>query len=989
MLLYLLRFFIAITLSLMVCSNTFGQLTPISSNTTVADTAKARLLLSVAKDSLNNGQYEIALEKTQAAQLIYENTLGINALEVADCWEQIGNIYAQKGTDEELNNEAWENALAIRLSLLDYEHPLVAKSYFNIGIAQQRLNHFRAALEYFKTATEIYLKIYGEEHEEVAKCYGRTALAYRNDGKYEQSIEMYKKTLDIQMKVLEFPSATIADTYHSIGLVYKKKADYERAIQYNEKSLAVRQQVSDKPNYRSAVTYMNLGNIYSIQEKYDQAIEYHKKTLAIHKEVLRKDHPMIAYSYNNLGNAYERKGDFAKAIEYHELALDLRLRVLGEDHYHTAFTYSNLGRIYKKQEQYEISLAYLKKALEIDKNWVEPMHPAIAERQNDVASLYFAQGKYNLAIMEYSKSLVSLNYSRQYQYAKATSLKTLIKTLHQRSLAHFRLYEDRAQPNFLKSANDGYMQAIGAVEYQMQTFDRDSRQFLSSQYFEIFEQAVAVNLALYQETSERNYLEYAFQLSEQNKSLLLFEAMQEVDALAYANLPDSITQLEFSLRKQLTAIEKQKQTLLEEETSELDSTVIAVSGEIFDLKRQQEELKGKIEANYPDYLDLKYETALMEIAEIQKELLHPEKTLLEYFVGDSTVTAFVINQDAIHAHQIKKDFPLNDWVSKLRQANHSDSYRTAMADLCSAGHQLYEKLVAPIATHLKKEVVIIPDGVLGYVPFEALLTRPVTKPARLKNYAYWIKDKQISYCYSATLLREVVEKQHVLTEERDNFLAFAPFYEEGEIYASNSRGLSTRVYEDLKPLPHSGAEVHGIQQLMGGRVLQQAAATEESFIKNASRYRILHLSTHGKANDKAGDYSFLAFTEQKDSIENELLYVRDLYNLQLNADMVVLSACETGIGELQRGEGIISLARGFTYAGAKSIITSLWSVEDESTKDLMLLFYQNLKKGMTKDAALRKAKLAFINDKNRNHAQVHPFYWSGFVGIGDMGKLNF
>jgi CHAT domain-containing protein len=302
---------------------------------------------------------------------------------------------------------------------------------------------------------------------------------------------------------------------------------------------------------------------------------------------------------------------------------------------------------------------------------------------------------------------------------------------------------------------------------------------------------------------------------------------------------------------------------------------------------------------------------------------------------------------------------------------------------------LYQKLVEPIAAYLKEEIIIIPDGVLGYVPFEVLLTQPVTKPARLKNYAYWIKDKQISYCYSATLLREVVQKQHAPIEEGDNFLAYAPFYDEGEIYASNSRGLTTRVYEDLKPLPYSGAEVHGIQQLMGGVVLQQEAATEESFIKNASKYRILHLSTHGKANDKVGDYSFLAFTEQKDTIENELLYVRDLYNLQLNADMVVLSACETGIGELQRGEGIISLARGFTYAGAKSIITSLWSVEDESTKDLMILFYQNLKQGMTKDAALRKAKLAFINDKNRNHAQVHPFYWSGFVGIGDMGALDF
>ncbi len=166
-------------------------------------------------------------------------------------------------------------------------------------------------------------------------------------------------------------------------------------------------------------------------------------------------------------------------------------------------------------------------------------------------------------------------------------------------------------------------------------------------------------------------------------------------------------------------------------------------------------------------------------------------------------------------------------------------------------------------------------------------------------------------------------------------------------------------------------------------MLYGARATEDQFVKEAGQYRVLHLATHGKANDREGDYSFLAFTEQKDSLENELLYVRDIYNLALNAELVTLSACETGIGKLQKGEGIISLARAFAYAGAGSIVTSLWSVNDEQTKDLMLLFYRELQRGKPKNEALQSAKRQLAAQPGS-----HPFYWAGFVAIGDMRPLK-
>jgi CHAT domain-containing protein len=191
----------------------------------------------------------------------------------------------------------------------------------------------------------------------------------------------------------------------------------------------------------------------------------------------------------------------------------------------------------------------------------------------------------------------------------------------------------------------------------------------------------------------------------------------------------------------------------------------------------------------------------------------------------------------------------------------------------------------------------------------------------------------------------------------------------------------------LAPLNFNNKEINDVKKILGtGAVYIGKDATEERFKKDASKYRIIHFATHGMANDRDPDFSLLAFTEIRDSIENEFLYVSDLYNLKLNADLVVLSACETGLGEIRRGEGVISLARGFSYAGAKSIFTTLWSVNDQSTAMIIESFYKYLKEGKEKDEALHLAKSDFIKSADNNRA--HPFLWAPYILIGDSSVIN-
>ncbi len=318
----------------------------------------------------------------------------------------------------------------------------------------------------------------------------------------------------------------------------------------------------------------------------------------------------------------------------------------------------------------------------------------------------------------------------------------------------------------------------------------------------------------------------------------------------------------------------------------------------------------------------------------------------------------------------------------------------ASEQYADAAYRLYQILVKPVEDQLKNKVIIIPDGILGYIPFQALLKEKPSVAYRYHSHHYFGNDHRISYSYSATLLKEMRDKQHKNPAPK-SLLAVAPYYDGTEylldsLYNEEMKALgidkSLATREGFESLQHSGLEAKSVSEIWDGDILINEKATEQNFTDMAGQYRQPHMATHGKANDRVAEYAFLAFSEIPDSTENELLYVKDIYNLSLNADLVVLSACETGIGELQRGEGIVSLARAFAYAGAKSIFTTLWSVNDAKTKDLMLNFHNHLKDGDEKDVALWKAQQQFLQ-RHKGQA-AHPFYWAAFVGVGDMGSIE-
>jgi CHAT domain-containing protein len=302
----------------------------------------------------------------------------------------------------------------------------------------------------------------------------------------------------------------------------------------------------------------------------------------------------------------------------------------------------------------------------------------------------------------------------------------------------------------------------------------------------------------------------------------------------------------------------------------------------------------------------------------------------------------------------------------------------------SSARKLYRVLLEPFKNEISgKDLIIVPDGQLLYIPFDVLLSNePVNKGLDFRSLPYLIKGHAINYSPSATILFGRKEKHE---QQSVDLAAFAPTYDKNYKYKNLVYGNKDSVMT-LFPIPGALEEVKRVSKIYKGKVLIGAMASESMFKREAPNYNILHLSAHTIIDNVNPMYSKLVFSPNIDKKEDGLLNTYELFNMNLHAELAILSACNTGSGKLQAGEGILSIARGFFYAGVPSVVMTLWSVEDNSSSELMELFYKHLTEGLPKDEALRRAKLDYL--KQSDQLTAFPYFWAGYVNIGDNSPLE-
>lgn len=853
-------------------------------------------------------------------------------------YHQLGDCALDKGQYQDAK-QAYLSADSLGKRMADTPPLLVAESQHKLGNFYLETKQYSLALPLLERALNGRKDVLGPWHPKIADSYVNLGICAHANGDFEKALDYHQQALAMRSDLQPDELPKLAQCHNNIGLCYEDQQNFASGKRAYHAALLAYQSAYGEQHPKVADVLLNLGNVYGAEGRIDSFIIYQQKALHIWQSLYGQDYPLVAVAYNNLANAYDELGESERALQLFGQALAIQQAIYGPIHPDVATTHFNRGLTYA---------------------WLE---------------------RWDAAQEAFALSFEALNFrpDRANAFEQVNDPILLLRILKVAAGIPKRKFQQANEIRFLEEAAGYFAQADQLIDYLRTSYEATASKLALAQTAQaIYADAVHLATTLGDLTENRLYYEQAYAYAEKSKGILLLEALQAADAATFAKVPEERTMAIQNIETQIGDLETQLFLLQQKSGAAHKIKRDSLSNLLFQQKQELSREITSLEKDYPDYYQLRYATTSPSVAVLQEEFLADNESIVEYFLGQRFLYIFVINRDDFQV--ISVAIPSN-FRSVIRSYNNNirnfpyvptTELLSNIEGYARAAHYLYQQLIAPISQLLKEKLIVIPDQELGYLAFEALLQEVPENLSLFKAYPYLIKDYTISYNYSTGLLEEMQKRSAQVSLKP--YLGFSPRFE-----ANHSKGLTALQYSEI--------EVAGIKDQLGGQIFTGKVATKAKFLAEQAHYRILHLATHGKANDAYGDYSFLAFTENQKALGDEaLLFVREIYNLSTHAELIVLSACETGTGKLQKGEGIASIARSFSYAGAKSLVASHWSVDDKATSLLMHSFFAFIKEGKGKDEALRAAKLDFI--QKGKHKDVHPFFWASFVPIGNMDPIE-
>ncbi len=889
-------------------------------------------------------------------------------------------------------------------------HELIALIYEKLGRIQISKSALEQALAYFEKEFEILQALPGAPTHQKMDCQIRFAGTYMEKGQYDLALPHLEAALTIWKQAEpELKDWRAGDIFFYFGNLYIFKREFDLAREYYLKALAIWQALppAEVGPLPLANVHHNLALVNFAKKDYAAAVTLYEKSIALLKQEFGERHWRVASTYMNLGNVYFEMGQVSRAIDYHNQALDMILPSLGETHVMVARGYGNLGSDYAKKADYRKALESYQKALAVFQSVYGKHHPELALCYDLIGDVHTRQRQYDLALVNYQRALAANapgfsnpDPTKNPTDERVLSETQLLQTLQRKTTALLEKAARSARPApDLHAANSAGKRALQLVDQLRHGYKAEgAKLFLAENAVEIYNLAIRTAMKLYHITNDPVYKLQIFQYMEKSKAGVLLDALAEAEAKHFAGIADSLLEKEQHLRGDLAYYDRLAGEEEIKGAAADSSKLIAWQSKLFDLQRAYESLLDNFEASYPDYYNLKYRINLASVDEVREKLLDDRTALVEYFVGADSIFIAVVSRNELDFVAVGIDSSFQQKVEQLRESVLAQEYEP----FCRTAFSLYQTLIQPIVRKLSaSHLIIVPDGPLCFVPFEALLTREVRPDTGRKDYRalpFLLKERTVSYAYSATLLLETLGRSRQ-SAPRD-YLALAPIFSEGEAssirgsdFIQSNRNVDSTLSLRSAYLPATREEVSQVEELFrqragffrrwfgnNTRVLSGKQADERRLkAEPLDVYRFVHFATHGLINETRPKLSGLLLASEPTSSEDGVLYLGEIYNLKLNADLVVLSACKTALGKMARGEGLLGLTRGFLYAGAASLLVSLWQVNDVSTAELMTAFYDEMLNGASKRDALRAAKLHLMAS---NPKYARPYFWAPFVLIG-------
>ncbi len=899
----------------------------------------------------------------------------------ADFTHDLGDLYRLLGKHKKAE-KLYLEALQVKAQTIGKKQLSYATTLNNIGLLNWQMGQYESAKSYYIEAVKIMKITIGATHISYLKAIANLASLYHDMGNFEQAEYYYQELLILKTKYKGKITHSQAYWLNNAASLYKDMGNFQQGESLYLEALQIIKKTKGTNHYSYWTILNNLGLLHSYLNNYDKAEQYYNEALHYQKKP-------GSTLLNNFALLYHKMGQYEKAKPLYIKALRIDAKELGKEHPSYFISLHNLANLYKEMNQYDHAELNYHRALQIASKTLGNSHPKYIKLLNRLADLYLAWGKTNQALKYIHLSLQSATQEPRntkidsiwvnqiantafssYQHLKEviSSLNCLnsilAKTKNPTTIHQQRYVTDLAIKLLSKGKN-------------IITSDQDKLRLLVESHQWMQRSFQILNL-------ERD-LPKAFQLAELHKSVLLMESLNGTKAYQLGNIPDSLKIKEKNLFNKQADLKAILQKIPAGHRND------SLLGLLNTINIRINSFKKNIESTYPNYAKLKYQYPSVSIEELQQKL-NRQSAIIEFVVGDSAIYVFYI--DKSQTTYIKKtiDFKLfKTRIDDLHQTISDYSYLSDhQLDVCQQytknAYWCYEHLLKPLLENRQNinHLIIIPDGPLVHLPFESFLTKKATPRAQYHQLRYLIEKFQISYHYSATLwsMHWLPKKLHHDVQNDNRILALAANY--GTLFDSSHTTTQLpahrRLRDQLGGLPAAKMEVEMLAQEFNGFFGFDSLATEQNFKNRAHKYGVIHLAMHGVLNKNKPTLSGLVFTEDQGHTEDNILQAYEISKLQLNAKLVVLSACQTGFGKFEQGNGVASLARAFMYAGVPSLIVTLWQVDDMATAKIMKEFYLNLSRQLPKAEALRQAKLHYI--KNTNNRLAHPAYWSSYIHIG-------
>ncbi|MCU0545652.1 MAG: CHAT domain-containing protein [Oscillatoriaceae cyanobacterium Prado104] len=883
-------------------------------------------------------------------------------------------------------------ALSLQLS-----QPIAAPSAIASPSQTAQTNNTDAA----KRAFEDAVKLYQQGTVEAKK----SAIA-----KYEEALKLYREAGDRQQEAV---------VLYNIGNVYSELGEKQKALDYYSQSLPISRAVGNR--LLEASTLNNIGNVYSDWGEKQKALDYYSQSLTLIRAVGNRS--FEARTLNNIGNVYSNLGEQQKALDYYSQSLPIS-RAVG-DRWQEASTLNNIGKVYLDLGDQQKALDYYNQSL--------PISRAVGDRSleattlNNIGKVYSDLGEQQKALDYYSQSLpISRAVSDRWQ--EVTTLNNIGKVYsdlgeQQKALDYYsqslpisqavgnRSLEVEVLYNiaFVKRDRGNLTEALKDILDCIEIIENLRTKIISPElrasyfatvqnYYELY---IDLLMQLHKQQPNSHYNIKAFEASERSRARSLLELLSESNANIREGVTPDLLEQEKRLQQQLDSIEKRRIALVSVPNPNL-TQVEALDKQQLELLQQYQQNQTQIRSTSPRYAALTQPQPLT-LREIQKQILDENTILLQYSLGENRSYLWVVTSTDITSYELPKRADIETAARNFLESLTYPRLRDFPKRVAEASTSFSQLILQPAISQLEqKRLLIVADGILHYTPFAAL-TIPQTGGITHNNFL--ISQHEIITLPSASTLA-LLRKSYADRKPPSQILAvladpvFSPdddriknklTRETTEKLESTNLGLnrslrSSNMSWPPKRLPFSRQESQTILNLIPTvsrlQKLDFAASRQTATERNLVNYQILHFATHGIANSANPELSgiLMSMVDETGNPVNGFLRLTDIFNLKLAANLVVLSACQTGMGQNVKGEGMIGLTRGFMYAGAQRVAVSLWSVDDEGTAVLMQMFYQKmLQEKLAPAAALRAAQLEMMQQEKWSS----PYYWAAFTLQGE------